>query len=168
MSKDQLAEAVKEQLSTQMADFGYEIVRALVTDLNPDSRVKASMNEINAQNRLKEAASAKGDGEKILLVKAAEADKESKYLSGLGVAQQRSAIVKGLKGSISDFSSGVDGASPKDVMDLLLITQYFDTLKDIGNSNGRKTLFLQHGPGAVADLQSSLRDGLMSGMAMKR
>lgn len=167
-SKDQLALAVKDQLTHEMKEYGYEIVKALVTDLNPDAKVKASMNEINAQNRLKEASSAKGDGEKILLVKAAEADKESKYLSGLGVAQQRSAIVKGLKTSIVDFSSGVEGTSAKDVMDLLLVTQYFDTLKDIGNGRGTKTLFLPHGPSAVSDLQASLRDGLMTGMAMKR
>jgi hypothetical protein len=79
-----------------------------------------------------------------------------------------SAIVKGLKGSIVDFSNGVDGISAKDVMDLLLVTQYFDTLKEIGNGRGSKTLFLQHGPSAVSDLQASLRDGLMVNMAMKR
>jgi hypothetical protein len=110
----------------------YDIVKALVTDLTPDGGVKASMNEINAQRRLKDAATAKADGEKILLVKMAEADKESKYLSGLGVAQQRSAIVNGLKGSIVNFSDGVDGTTPADVMDLLLVTQYFDTLKVTG------------------------------------
>ena len=88
-SKDQIAIAVKEQLQHEMKEYGYEIIKALVTDLNPDARVKASMNEINAQNRLKEASTARGDGEKILMVKMAEADKESKYLSGLGVAQQR-------------------------------------------------------------------------------
>jgi regulator of protease activity HflC (stomatin/prohibitin superfamily) len=91
-SKDQLALAVKEQLTHEMKEYGYEIVKALVTDLNPDSNVKASMNEINAQNRLKETASARGDGEKILQVKMAEADKESKYLSGLGVALQRRSV----------------------------------------------------------------------------
>ena len=146
---------------------GYSILKALVTDLSPDRGVKASMNEINAQKRLKDAMTAKADGEKILLVKAAEADKEAKYLSGLGVAQQRAAIVNGLKGSITDFSEGVDGTTPADVMDLLLLTQYFDTLKDIGASNGRKTLFLQHGPQAVADLQQTLQKGLMTNMSAK-
>jgi len=143
----------------------YDIVKALVTDLTPDAGVKASMNEINAQRRLKDAATAKADGEKILLVKMAEADKEAKYLSGLGVAQQRSAIVNGLKGSIVNFSDGVSGTTPGDVMDLLLVTQYFDTLKDIGNASGRKTLFVQHGPGAVAELQHTLKNGMMQGMA---
>ena len=88
-SKDQLALAVKDQLTEEMERFGYHIVKALVTDLTPDKGVKNSMNEINAQRRLKDAATAKADAEKILLVKAAEADKESKYLSGLGVAMQR-------------------------------------------------------------------------------
>mmetsp|Transcript_5550 Transcript_5550/g.7212 ORF Transcript_5550/g.7212 Transcript_5550/m.7212 type:complete len:256 (-) Transcript_5550:154-921(-) len=162
-SKDALAHAVKDQLQEKMSEFGYDIVKALVTDLSPDRGVKASMNEINAQKRLKEASTAKADGEKILLVKAAEADKEAKYLSGLGVAQQRSAIVNGLKGSISDFAGGVEGTTPNDVMDLLLLTQYFDTIKDIGNNPGRKTLFLNHGPSAVSQLQATLRDGLMNG-----
>lgn len=82
-----------------------------------------------------------------------------------------SAIVNGLKGSIHDFSSGVKGTTAADVMDLLLVTQYFDTLKDIGSAHGRKTLFLQHGPAAVADLQSVLKSDLMTGMkpsTMKR
>jgi regulator of protease activity HflC (stomatin/prohibitin superfamily) len=163
-SKDDLAHAVKDQLQEKMTEFGYDIVKALVTDLSPDRGVKASMNEINAQKRLKEAATARADGEKILLVKAAEADKEAKYLSGLGVAQQRSAIVNGLKGSISDFAGGVEGTTPTDVMDLLLLTQYFDTIKDIGNNPGKKTLFLNHGPSAVTELQDTLRNGgLMSG-----
>lgn len=167
-SKDELAHAVKDQLQHEMKDFGYSILKALVTDLSPDRGVKASMNEINAQKRLKDASTAKAEGEKILLVKAAEADKEAKYLSGLGVAQQRAAIVNGLKGSIVDFAGGVDGTTPTDVMDLLLLTQYFDTLKDIGAaSGGRKTLFLQHGPQAVADLQGTLKAELMTNMASK-
>jgi len=167
-SKDELAHAVKDQLQNEMKDFGYSILKALVTDLTPDRGVKASMNEINAQRRLKDASTAKADGEKILLVKAAEADKEAKYLSGLGVAQQRAAIVNGLRGSIVDFAGGVEGTTPSDVMDLLLLTQYFDTLKDIGASNsGRKTLFLQHGPQAVADLQQTLQKGLMTNMSAK-
>lgn len=167
-SKDELAHAVRDQLAAEMKGFGYDIIKALVTDLSPDRGVKASMNEINAQKRLKDASTAKAEGEKILLVKAAEADKEAKYLSGLGVAQQRAAIVKGLKGSIMDFAGGVDGTTPKDVMDLLLLTQYFDTLKDIGAAGGgRKTLFLQHGPVAVTELQATLKSGLMPQMSQK-
>merc|ERR1712164_72084 len=81
--------------------FGYLIVNALVTDMTPDSRVRAAMNEINASKRLKEASAEKADGDKVLVVKSAEAEAESKYLSGVGVARQRKAIVDGLKSSIA-------------------------------------------------------------------
>ena len=87
-------------------------------------------------------------------MKAAEADAESKYLSGVGVARQRQAIVGGLQDSIIEFSGEIAGTTPKDVMDLLLLTQYFDMLKDVGSSgSGGKTLFLPHAPSAVGDLQ---------------
>jgi len=163
-SKDQLAMAVSSQLHAKMEEYGYDIRKALVTDLSPDRGVKAAMNEINAQKRLKDASAAKAEGEKIVKVKAAEADKEAKYLSGLGVAMQRSAIVNGLKGSINHFAGGVAETTPRDVMDLLLLTQYFDTLKDIGNNpNSRKTLFVNHGPSAVTHLQATLKNDLMQG-----
>lgn len=123
-----------------------------------------------ASQRLREAASYKADGEKILLVKAAEADSESKYLVGVGVAKQRKAIMDGLRGSVNEFATQVHGAGAKDVMDLLLLTQYFDTLKDIGvRSAGPqgpgKTLFLPHGPSAVADMRKDLSTGFMGGLA---
>ena len=95
----------------------------------------------------------------------AEADAESKYLSGVGVARQRQAIVGGLQDSIIEFSGEIAGTTPKDVMDLLLLTQYFDMLKDVGSSgSGGKTLFLPHAPSAVGDLQDSLKNGLMGSL----
>lgn len=100
-------------------DYGYEILTTLVTDMSPDAKVKASMNEINASRRLKEAASHKAEADKVRQVKAAEAEAEARYLSGLGVARQRKAIVEGLQSSVSEFSSQVEGATPKDVMDIL-------------------------------------------------
>jgi regulator of protease activity HflC (stomatin/prohibitin superfamily) len=100
-------------------DYGYEILTTLVTDLAPDSKVKASMNEINASRRLKEAASHKAEADKVKQVKAAEAEAEARYLSGLGVARQRKAIVQGLQASVSEFSQEVEGSTPKDVMDIL-------------------------------------------------
>ena len=124
------------------------------------------MNEINASKRLKEAAAEKAEGDKVLSVKSAEAEAESKYLAGVGVARQRKAIVDGLKNSISDFTSNeqIKGASSKDVVDLLLITQYFDMLKDVGSNNGPKTLFLPHGPDSVAELQVKLHNNVMRNM----
>ena len=118
-----------------------------------------------ASSRLREAAAEKAEAEKILQVKNAEAEAESKYLSGLGVARQRKAIVEGLQKSVNEFSASVPGTTAKDVMDLLLITQYFDMLRDMG---GRKrgqqqTIFLPHGPHAVQQLRTELRESFVSG-----
>ena len=141
-SKDTLANKVKEELDATMADYGYHIEKALVTDISPDARVKMSMNEINASRRLREAAKEKAEADKITQVKAAEADAESKYLSGVGVARQRQAIVGGLQDSIIEFSGEIAGTTPKDVIDLLLITQYFDMLKDIGSRANCNTVYI--------------------------
>lgn len=157
-SKQDIAEATLTQLESVMRDYGYEILNTLVTDLSPDARVKASMNEINASKRLKEASSHKAEADKVQQVKAAEADAEARYLSGLGVARQRSAIVKGLQASISEFESEVQGVSSKDVMDILVLTQYFDTLASVGANN----LILEHEPSAVGSLQKQVRLALSS------
>jgi len=163
-SKDHIAKAVKEQLTQSMAEYGYEIVATLVIDLDPNHNIKAAMNEINAATRLREAASFKADAEKILQVKAAEADGESKYLSGMGVAKQRQAIVEGLRDTVTSFSSEVEGAGPQDVMDLLLVTQYFDMLKDLSKTGKGNTIFLPHGPNSVNQLRVDLQKGFMSGL----
>merc|ERR1712232_546305 len=151
-SKNEIADATLRQLEAVMRDYGYEILNTLVTDLAPDSKVKASMNEINAQRRIKEAASHKAEADKTKQVKAAEAEAESRYLSGLGVARQRKAIVQGLKESVEQFSTEVEQVSPKDVMDILLLSQYFDTLSSVGAN----TLFIQHDPSTVRNLQGSV------------
>lgn len=156
-SKKDIATAVLEQLQSVMKDYGYAIVNTLVTDLSPDPKVKASMNEINAAKRLKEAKSHQAESEKIRAVKAAEAEAESRYLSGLGVARQRRAIVQGLQTSVAEFSEEVNGASPKDVMDILLLSQYFDTL----NSVGANSLILEHDPETVANLQGQVGASFM-------
>lgn len=151
-SKKDIAANVLSQLRDVMRDYGYEIMESLVTDLSPDAKVKASMNEINASKRLKEAASHKAEADKIRQVKGAEAEAESRYLSGLGVARQRKAIFQGLQASVSEFSEEVQGATPKDVMDILLLSQYFDTLSTVGAN----TLILQHEPSTVSDFQNQL------------
>ena len=117
-----------------------------------------------ASQRLREAAAHKAEGEKILAVKAAEADAESKYLSGLGVAKQRKAIVDGLKDTVSGFAAEIDGAGPQDVIDLLLVTQYFDMMKEVGgNSKSGNTLFLPHGPHSIDQLREQLKNSFMTG-----
>ncbi len=117
------------------------------------------MNEINASKRLKEAASHQAEADKIRQVKAAEADAEARYLSGLGVARQRKAIVSGLQMSVAEFSEEVSGAKPKDVMDILLLSQYFDTLSSVGANS----LILEHDPATVASLQQQVGASFMTG-----
>ncbi|CAN0438584.1 unnamed protein product, partial [Ectocarpus sp. 8 AP-2014] len=108
-SKEDIAIAVKNQLEEVMQEYGYQILQALVTDMDPDARVKGAMNEINASKRLREAATNKAEADKIMQVKAAEAEAESKYLSGVGVSRQRKAIVDGLRDSVQTFSETIDG-----------------------------------------------------------
>ena len=145
-SQSSIAAAVKQELDSDMAAFGYEIVNVLVTDIVPDAKVKSAMNDINAAQREQVAATARGEADKILVVKKAEAEAESKALQGQGIANQRKAIVEGLQNSIEQFQKAVEGATPKDVMQLVLVTQYFDTLKSIGEKRQD-----QHAlPGALA------------------
>jgi regulator of protease activity HflC (stomatin/prohibitin superfamily) len=112
-----------------------------------------------ARQRL--AANEKAEADKIIQIKRAEGDAESKYLAGLGIARQRQAIVDGLRDSVLAFSEGVPGTSARDVMDMVLITQYFDTMKEIGAQSKSSSVFIPHGPGAVKDIASQIRDGLL-------
>ena len=154
-SQSGIAAAVKQELDADMAGFGYEIVNVLVTDIVPDAKVKSAMNDINAAQREQVAANARGEAEKILVVKRAEAEAESKALQGRGIANQRKAIIEGLQSSIEEFQKVVGGASTSEVMQLVLVTQYFDTIKSIGESDKTNTLFLTHSPGAVKDIDFS-------------
>jgi len=151
-SQSGIAAAVKKELDADMSGFGYEIVNVLVTDIIPDDKVKAAMNDINAAQREQVAARARGEAEKILVVKRAEAEAESKALQGAGIANQRKAIIEGLKDSIKEFQTVVGGTSTSEVMQLVLVTQYFDTIKSIGELDKTNTLFLSHSPGAVQDI----------------
>ncbi len=160
--KDEIASAVKAELSQVMDDFGYGIVKTLVTDIDPDAKVKQAMNEINAAQRMRVAASEKGEAEKIIQVKAAEADAESKALSGKGIADQRRAIVEGLRESVDEFQRSIEGTSASDVMHLILMTQYFDTLKDMGHASKTNTILIPHSPGALADLAAQLRTSMIT------
>jgi regulator of protease activity HflC (stomatin/prohibitin superfamily) len=160
-SQSSIAAAVKQELDADMATFGYEIVNVLVTDIVPDAKVKSAMNDINAAQREQVAASARGEADKILVVKKAEAEAESKALQGQGIANQRKAIVEGLQASIEQFQKAVEGATSKDVMQLVLVTQYFDTLKAIGESDKTNTLFLPHSPGAVKDVADQIMESML-------
>lgn len=161
--KNDIAKAVEEELEKAMSAYGYQIEQTLIVDIEPDEHVKRAMNEINAAARMRVAANEKAEAEKILQVKKAEGEAEAKYLSGLGIARQRQAIVDGLRDSVLGFSSNVPGTSAKDVMDMVLVTQYFDTMKEIGASSKSSAVFIPHGPGAVRDVAAQIRDGLLQG-----
>lgn len=161
-TKDDIAQAVKLELEQTMDDFGYGIVKTLVTDIDPDANVKASMNQINAAQRLRVAAVEEAEAEKIRVVKAAEAEAESKALQGKGIADQRTAIVNGLQESVTDFQNSVEGTSAQDVMNLVLMTQYFDTLKDVGTQSGSNTILLPHSPSGMHDISEQLRNAMIT------
>jgi regulator of protease activity HflC (stomatin/prohibitin superfamily) len=160
-SQSSIAAAVKQELDADMAAFGYEIVNVLVTDIVPDAKVKSAMNDINAAQREQVAATARGEADKILVVKKAEAEAESKALQGQGIANQRKAIIEGLQTSVEQFQKAVEGATAKEVMQLVLVTQYFDTLKSIGENDKTSTLFLPHSPAAVKDVSDQILQSML-------
>ena len=159
--KDEIADAVRQELNQTMEIFGYDILKALVTDIDPDSKVKEAMNEINAATRLRMAASEKGEADRILKVKAAEAEAQSKALQGKGIADQRKAIIEGLRDSVEQFQAAVEGSSAKDVMTLVLMTQYFDTLQNIGEHSHTNTILMPHSPGGLTAIADQIRDAMV-------
>lgn len=159
--KDDIADIVKTELAQVMEGFGYGILKALVTDIDPDSKVKLSMNEINAAQRMRVAATERGEADRILKVKSAEGDAQSKALQGRGIADQRQAIVAGLRDSVDEFQRSVPGTTAKDVMNLVLMTQYFDTLKEIGASSRSNTILIPHSPGSLSSLSEQIRNAMI-------
>lgn len=159
--KDDIADIVKSELEQVMEGFGYGILKALVTDIDPDPKVKQSMNEINAAQRMRVAATEKGEAERIIKVKSAEGDAQSKALQGRGIADQRQAIVAGLRDSVDEFQRSVPGTTAKDVMNLVLMTQYFDTLKEIGASSRSNAILIPHSPGNLANLSDQIRNAMI-------
>jgi regulator of protease activity HflC (stomatin/prohibitin superfamily) len=161
--KDDIGTAVKSELDVSMKIYGFEIPNALVTDVNPADNVKAAMNEIQTQRRLQDAASAKGEASKILVVKNAEAEAESMRLNGEGIAKQRRAIVDGLRESIAAFTDQIGGVNEHEVLNLVLLTQYFDMLKEVGVSAGSKVILTPHGPGGMSEVTDQIRNAIITG-----
>ena len=165
--KEDIAVAVRNNLADSMDDYGYTIVKALITDIDPDEHVKSSMNRINAAKRDKEATMEEAEAAKIRVVKAAEADAESKRLSGEGVAQQRIEIVRGFKESVEDFQQSLQNITHEEVMQFVLMTQYFDTLDSIGANSKNSSVLIPHSPSAMADFQQQIITGTLVGHKLK-
>jgi regulator of protease activity HflC (stomatin/prohibitin superfamily) len=149
-NKDQVAGAVEDELKESMQAFGYQIVIALVTDISPDDKVKAAMNDINAAVREREAAAARGDANKVIIIKAAEAEAASKQLQGEGIANERRAIAAGIKDSVAMLREAA-GVEPSEALATLTLTQQMDTLREIGAQAGSTVILMPSGPGAVTD-----------------
>jgi len=141
-AKESIALEVKDRLSQVMQSYGYLIRQVLVTDISPDEQVRTAMNEINRSKRLRQAAEEKAEADKLVVVKAAEGEAERKFLQGQGMARSRAAVIEGLKAAVS--SDGKTAMKPKDITDLLLMTQYLDTL-DKMSQGAANTVFVQQG-----------------------
>jgi regulator of protease activity HflC (stomatin/prohibitin superfamily) len=158
---DTIAMHIQETLHKQMAQYGYEITKALLTNIEPDQRVKDAMNNINASQRNQIAAAAQGDAQKTLAVKKAEGEKETMRLEGEGVAEQRKAIAEGLKESLEIIAQ--QGLDPKEAMALVALTQYTDMVRSLGEGSRTNTILLPHSPSGVGDLMAQIRDGFLVG-----
>ena len=163
VSKDTVALAVKESLEESMDDFGFMIIKTLITDIDPDEKVKQSMNEINAAERLRDAAMAKAEAEKIGIVMQAEAHAESKRLQGMGMANQRKEIAAGLKTSIEDLKQS--GINNDEVLTILLITQHYDALEAMSKNAQTNTIMVPYSSNSVTGMRDQISEAILSTVA---
>lgn len=168
LNQADIANDLRDSLDGSMKEYGYSIVKVLISDIVPDTKVKAAMNDINAAQREREATVSRAETNKLLLVKQAEAEAESKRLQGEGIANQRKAIISGLKDSVEDFAKTVPGSTPQDVMQLVLMTQYFDTLKDIAANDHTNTILIPHTPNTLTDLFGQIRNAVITGTELTK
>ena len=168
-TKDELAQIIKGDLSESMDTFGYSIVKSLITDIDPDANVKEAMNQINATERLRVAAQNEAEADKIRLVKCAEADAEAKKLQGEGIAKQRAAIIEGFKASIGDLKE-VTGSDVKtqDVMNMVMMVQYFDALRDIGTTGQNNAVLIPYGAGGSNEILQQMTQALVASDQIKQ
>ncbi len=159
--KDEIAISVNESIAEVMDNYGYAIIKTLITDIDPDSKVKESMNRINAAKRDREATIQEADAKKITIIKEAEAEAEAKRLSGEGIAKQRLEIIRGFKESVEDFQRSLKDVTPNEVMQFVLMTQYFDTLNSIGTNSKNSAILIPHTPGALKDFQEQIISGTL-------
>ena len=152
--KDEIANAVKSELNDAMSNYGYDIIKALVTDIDPDAEVKTAMNKINAAERQKVAAQYEGDAARILIVEKAKAEAESKRLQGQGIADQRREIARGLEESV-DVLNNV-GINSQEASALIVVTQHYDTLQSIGEETNSNLILLPNSPQAGSDMLNNM------------
>ena len=169
VKKDDIAIAVKTELNEAMMDYGYDIIKTLVTDIDPDAQVKEAMNRINASEREKIAAQFEGDAARILIVEKAKAEAESKRLQGQGIADQRREIARGLEESVEVLNKV--GINSQEASALIVVTQHYDTLQSIGGETNSNLILLPNSPQAgsnmLNDMVASFSASNQIGEAMK-
>lgn len=162
--KDDIAHAIKTELKDAMSEYGYDIIKALVTDIDPDASVKEAMNRINAAEREKIAAQHEGDAQRILIVERAKAEAESKRLQGKGIADQRREIARGLEESVDTLNKA--GINPQEASALIVITQHYDTLHAIGSENKSNLILLPNSPNTASAMLNEMTASLLAASKM--
>lgn len=169
VKKDDIALAVKAELNDAMLDYGFDIIKTLVTDIDPDAQVKQAMNRINASEREKIAAQFEGDAARILIVEKAKAEAESKRLQGQGIADQRREIARGLEESVEVLNRV--GINSQEASALIVVTQHYDTLQSLGEETNSNLILLPNAPQAgsnmLNDMVASFAASNQIGEAMK-
>jgi len=160
VKKDDIAIAVKTELNEAMSNYGYDIIKTLVTDIDPDAQVKAAMNRINAADREKTAAQYEGDAQRILIVERAKAEAESKRLQGKGIADQRREIARGLEESVDVLNKA--GINSQEASALIVITQHYDTLQSIGAGTNSNLILLPNNPNAASSMLNDMVTSLVA------
>ena len=162
--KDDIANAIKTELQDAMNSYGYNIVRALVTDIDPDATVKVAMNRINAAEREKLAAEYEAEADRIRIVAKARAEAESKRLQGQGIADQRREIAKGLEESVDILNSV--GINSQEASALIVVTQHYDTLQSMGENVNSNLIMLPNAPTAGSDMLANMTASFMASQQM--
>ena len=152
--KNDIANAVKLELNEAMLNYGYDIIKTLVTDIDPDQQVKEAMNRINASEREKVAAQFEGDAQRILIVERAKAEAESKRLQGMGIADQRREIARGLEESVEVLNKV--GINSQEASALIVVTQHYDTLQSIGSETNSNLILLPNSPQAGSEMLNNM------------
>lgn len=163
--KEEIALAIQRDLKEAMLNYGYDIIKALVTDIDPDEKVKIAMNRINAAEREKVAAQHEGDAQRILIVERAKAEAESKRLQGKGIADQRREIAKGLEESMIVLNRA--GINSQEASALIVITQHYDTLQAIGTSTDSNLILLPNNPQAASSMLNDMTASLLAANKIK-
>ena len=158
--KDEIALEVQKQVAEEMSTYGYIIVKTLITKVEPDAEVKQSMNEINSAQRKRVAAQELAEADKIKIVTAAEAEAEKDRLHGVGIAEQRKAIVDGLADSIKELKGANVELKEEQIMSILLTNQYLDTLNNFADNKGNNTIFLPANPDGVESIRTQILSAL--------